>query len=62
MLTKSMASTVDNDILVNISGSLLDCQIRMDKFDSPRILQCQHNLCKVCLHAFGMETLFKAWE
>ncbi|KAH3873759.1 hypothetical protein DPMN_036996 [Dreissena polymorpha] len=31
----------------------------MDKFDSPRILQCQHNLCKVCLHELAWKHCLK---
>ncbi|KAH3873757.1 hypothetical protein DPMN_036994 [Dreissena polymorpha] len=54
-----MESSVDNDVLVKISGSLLDCQLCMDKYDSPRILQCQHNLCKVCLHELARKHCLK---
>ncbi|KAH3873723.1 hypothetical protein DPMN_036960 [Dreissena polymorpha] len=44
-----MYSGGEEYITVTINKMEFKCQICMEEYDSPRILPCQHNLCRRCL-------------
>ncbi|XP_052809506.1 uncharacterized protein LOC128237973 [Mya arenaria] len=45
-----MATAYPNEeINITINENLITCQICMERFDSPRILPCQHTFCKKCI-------------
>ncbi|KAH3873745.1 hypothetical protein DPMN_036982 [Dreissena polymorpha] len=48
-----MSTDTDDIITIRISESVLTCQICMETFVSPRILPCQHNICKGCLLTYS---------
>ena len=44
-----ISSMADDTVLLKCSESLLTCQICMERFESPRILPCQHTFCRACV-------------
>jgi len=47
-------AVADDTVTIRLSETLLNCQICMDRFESPRILPCQHNVCRSCLLTFAL--------
>jgi len=45
---------VDASVTLELSETLLHCQICMERLDSPRILPCQHNMCRRCLQTLAL--------
>jgi len=42
-------ATAGKTLSISLSETLFYCHICMDRFDSPRILPCQHNMCRSCI-------------
>jgi len=44
----------DATVTLVLNETLLHCQICMERLDSPRILPCQHNMCRRCLQTLAL--------
>jgi len=47
-------AVADEAVTMTLSETMFHCQICMERFDSPRILPCQHNMCRSCLMALAL--------
>jgi len=47
-------AVADETVTMVLSETMFHCQICMERFDSPRILPCQHNMCRSCLLALAL--------
>ncbi|WAR08941.1 SH3R1-like protein [Mya arenaria] len=52
----------NEEIKIVINEDLITCQICMERFESPRMLPCQHTFCKTCIEAVIKKRCFGEHE